>query len=209
MKPPKKDDKTATFKTRLFQRNIFFLKNWVSCRMFITISTYVLLFSTFRRAQSDLRVPFWPVIWGQFSSARFRKPAQRKSAVLRAVDVDMGVVHLPKVCAVKSLPKKEISLVNLVFFQRPKIEVCMSAHHTRFNIQPRNALIGKHLPCTKRDMWQGRASNKMKKVAGFTLTWRQIYDTKKKSQKQAKTRKYNRIWELFDKKTYVLCRHNS
>ena len=87
-----------------------------------------------------------------------------------AVDVDMGVVHLPKVCAVKSLPKKEISLVNLVFFQRPKIEVCMSAHHTRFNIQPKNALIGKHLPCTKRDMWQGWASNKMKKVAGFTWT---------------------------------------
>ena len=57
---------------------------------------------------------------GQNSSARFWKPAQRQSAVSQADVVNMVVVNLLEEFAVKSLHKKEISLVDNSYFSTTK-----------------------------------------------------------------------------------------
>ena len=105
--------------------------------------------------------------------------------------------------------KKKSHWLIIVTFQRQKIGVRMSAHHTRLKTQPRRTTIRNHLSYPIETCGKGRVSNETKMAAGFTLTWRWIYEKKTKSQIQPKMREYNQILKLLGKKTYLTCWPNS
>ena len=146
---------------------------------------------------------------GQNSSARFWKPAQRKSAVSQADVANMVVVNLLEEFAVKSLHKKEISLVDNSYFSTTKNwGANVSPPHKIENTTTKNH-NQKPLIIPKWDVWQRYGVERNENGAGFTLTWRWIYEKKTKSQIQPKMREYNQIWKLLGKKAYLTCWPNS